>query len=513
MTHPEQQCLLEVKNVCKSFPGVKALQNVEFSLKKGEVHVLIGENGAGKSTLIKILSGAYHLDQGEILINGKQVDIDTPQRAFDLGISVIYQELNLNQFTPIYENVFLGREFRNKLGLLDIPTTIRATEVLLKKIGLEVSPKTLVKDLGVAQQQLVEIAKAMSLDANILIFDEPTSALSDTEIEYLFLRIRELKDAGCGIIYVSHRLEEIFEIGDRCTVLRDGEYIGTREIREIQLKELVSMIVGRELNEAKRTVSYRTEENVLAVKGLDYGNTLNNISFELKKGEILGIAGLMGSGRTELAKCIIGELKKTHGQLLLNNSPVEIKSVSDALREGIVYLSEDRRGEGLFLNHHVKTNMTISSLNDMVTYGMLNFKKEIRACLNLKDRLSIKTPNLTIRSKNLSGGNQQKVVIAKWLLTNAQVFIFDEPTRGIDVGAKEEIHRIMEELVQAGASIIMISSEIPEILKMSDRILVMHLGGVEAILENQNLTQEDVLHYAIGVHKLQARNEGFMPGI
>ena len=507
MTHTEQQHLLEVKNVCKSFPGVKALQNVNFSLKKGEVHVLIGENGAGKSTLIKILSGAYHSDQGDIVIDGTRVEIDNPQKAFDVGISVIYQELNLNQFTPIYENVFLGREFRNTLGLLDIPRAIRATEVLLKKCGLEVSPKTPVKDLGVAQQQLVEIAKAMSLDARILIFDEPTSALSDKEIERLFLIIRELKDAGCGIVYVSHRLEEIFEIGDRCTVLRDGEYIGTRKIQDIELNELVSMIVGRDVDASKRSASYRTDEDVLKVKGLNYGHILKDISFELKKGEILGIAGLMGSGRTELAKCVIGEFTQTHGDIELNGSPVAIKNVNDALRQGIVYLSEDRRREGLFLNHPVKINMTISSLDDIVMHGLLNFKKELRACLDLKDKLRVKTPGLTTRAQDLSGGNQQKVVIAKWLLTNAQIFIFDEPTRGIDVGAKEEIHKIMEELVQEGASIIMISSEIPEILKMSDRIMVMHLGRIEASLDNHDLTQEDILHYAIGAHKIQTRNE------
>jgi ribose transport system ATP-binding protein len=500
--HTGEEYLLEVKNVCKSFPGVQALENVNFSLKKGEVHALIGENGAGKSTLIKILSGAYHLDSGEISVNGQQVTIDNPRKAFDLGITVIYQELNLNPFLPIYENVFLGREFRNKFGLLNSSKAIKETKKLLAQCGLDISPKTIVKDLGVAQQQLVEIAKAMSLDANIIIFDEPTSALSDKEIECLFARIRELKEAGCGIIYVSHRLEEIFEIANRCTVLRDGEYIGTREVKNVDIKELINMIVGRKFSESKRTETYVYQENVLKVKGLDYKNILKNISFELKKGEILGIAGLMGSGRTELAKCIIGEFKKTSGDIYLHDTLVTIKSVNEALKYGIVYLSEDRRSEGLFLKHHVKTNMTISSLAEVVRRGLLSFKKEVTLCSDLRDKLRIKTPSLATLVKNLSGGNQQKVVIGRWLLTKAKVFIFDEPTRGIDVGAKDEIHKIMEELVKEGASIMMISSEIPEILKMSDRIMVMRFGSVEMILDNHNLTQEDILHYAIGAHKL-----------
>ena len=498
--------LLEVKNVSKSFPGVKALDNVSFDLQPGEVHVLIGENGAGKSTLIKILSGAYHLDSGEIYIQGKPVTIENPRKAFDLGITVIYQELNLNQFTPIYENVFLGREFRHRFGFLDISKAIKETNVLLKKCGLLVSPKAIIKDLGVAQQQLVEIAKAMSLDANIIIFDEPTSALADAEIECLFTRIRELKAAGCGIIYVSHRLKEIFEIGDRCTVFRDGQYIGTRNIQDIKLKELVNMIVGRTFTASKRNVSYASDERVLRVEGLSYGTILKDISFDLKKGEILGVAGLMGSGRTELAKCIIGEFKKTSGTLYLNDAPTEIRSVNDALKHGIVYLSEDRRQEGLFLDHPVKTNMSIASLDNILSHRLLHFKKENALCAELREKLSIKTPSLETRSKNLSGGNQQKVVIARWLLTQARVFIFDEPTRGIDVGAKDEIHKIMEELVQEGASIIMISSEIPEVLKMSDRIMVMRLGSIEAILDNHDLTQEDIFHYAIGAHKIAQKS-------
>jgi ribose transport system ATP-binding protein len=495
--------LLEMRNICKSFPGVLALDKVNFELKPGEVHVLVGENGAGKSTLIKILSGAYRSDSGEIYINGNLVEIEEPRRAFNLGITVIYQEFNLNPFTPIYENVFLGREFKSPLGFLNTSKAIKETKRLLSMVGLHVSPKTLVSQLGVAQKQLVEIAKAMSIKANIIVFDEPTSALSDKEIDYLFCIINDLKKGGCGIIYVSHRLEEIFQIGDRCTVFRDGRYIGTKLIRNVHVKDLVNMIVGREFNESKRTATFVRKKNILRVEGLSYKEVLKNINFDLREGEILGVAGLMGSGRTELAKCIIGEYSKTSGEISIGKELAKIQNVCDALKNGIVYLSEDRRKEGLFLGHQVKNNITISSLPQFINKGFLNSRRESKSCKELKNKLQIKTPTLSTLAKNLSGGNQQKVVIAKWLLTMAKVFIFDEPTRGIDVGAKDEIHKIMEELVKEGASIIMISSEIPEILKMSDRIMVMRLGIVEAILENTNLSQEDVFQYEIGAHKFQ----------
>ena len=345
--------LLEMRNISKEFPGVKALDGVDFSLKSGEVHVLIGENGAGKSTLIKILSGAYTADCGEIYLKGQKAEINTPRAAIDLGVAVIYQELNLNPFTPIFENVFLGREFSNRLGLLNAKRAVKETENLLSQCGLDVSPRTIVKDLGVSQQQLVEIAKAMSMNARILVLDEPTSALSDNEIERLFDRIRQLKADGCGIIYISHRLKELFEIGDRCTVLRDGQYIGTRRIDDIQIDELVKMIVGREFNESSRTETYVKEQEVLRVEDFSYKNLLDDISFGLRKGEILGVAGLMGSGRTELAKCIIGEYPVSQGKLFLNGRQNNIRSVNQALKHGIVYLSEDRKKEGLLSLIHI----------------------------------------------------------------------------------------------------------------------------------------------------------------
>ena len=501
MVAMNNEYLLEMRNISKAFPGVKALDEIDLSLRAGEVHVLIGENGAGKSTLVKILSGAYTADSGEIYIDGHKVEIHNPGAAIDLGIAVIYQELNLNPFTPIYENVFLGREFTNWLGFINARKSLNETRRLLEQCGLDVSPQTVIKKLGVGQQQLVEIAKAMSMNARILVLDEPTSALSDTEIERLFDHIRRLKQEGCGIIYISHRLKELFEIGDRCSVLRDGQYIGTRRIENIKIEELVKMIVGREVKESKRTKTFVKEQEVLKIEHLSYNDLLHDISFSLKKGEILGVAGLMGSGRTDLAKCILGEYRKSAGRVFLNGRQISINSVNQALKEGIVYLSEDRKKEGLFLKHHVKKNITISSLGQIIRAYLLNSRKEETLCCQLRDKLRIKTTGLDVEVRNLSGGNQQKVVIAKWLLSKANVFIFDEPTRGIDVGAKDEIHKIMEELVREGACMIMISSEFPEILKMSDRIMVMHLGRVEAILDNTGLSQEDVFHYAIGAHK------------
>ena len=495
--------LLEMRGISKSFPGVQALSDVSIRLRKGEVHVIVGENGAGKSTLIKILSGVYRADGGEILIDGQKVSIDNPQRALKLGVSVIYQELNLNPHMSIYENIFLGRERTMAFGVLRRGRTIEEARALLDKVGIGVSPRVLVKNLGIAQKQMVEIAKAMSLNARIFVFDEPTSTLSHAETSRLFSLIRDLKASGCGIIYISHRLEEIFEIGDRCTVLRDGRFVGTRAISQMSIPELISLMVGREIDQAaQRTERFATGRVVLRVEGLCYQDVLKDISFDLRQGEILGLSGLVGSGRTELAKCLIGDLRRTSGRILLDDRPVNLSRVTQALSHGIAYVSEDRKKEGLFFLHPVSTNMTIASLRRMVKNGLLRPRLEKNLCLQTGERLRIKTPGLKTQVKNLSGGNQQKVVIAKWLLTKARIFIFDEPTRGIDVGAKAEIHRIMIELLKGGASVIMISSEIPEILALSDRILVLRLGRTQALLENRGLTQEDVLGFAMGAHAL-----------
>lgn len=491
--------LLEMKNICKVFPGVVALNQVSFSLRAGEVHVLLGENGAGKSTLIKILAGAYTKTAGEILIHGQSVSIEQPTDASKYGISVIYQEFNLNPYMPIYENIFLGKEPLTKLGLINKRQAIEKSRVLCQSVGLDVSPLTRVKDLSVAQKQLVEIAKALSMDVKILVLDEPTATLTDKEIERLFELIGQLKRQGVGIIYISHRMAELKQIGDRCTVLRDGCCIGTVELAQVSEDDLIRMMVGREVTFERKKNGSLGDEIVLEVKNLCYDRILKDISFELRKGEILGIAGLVGSGRTELAKCIVGEYRANQGQVLVEGRLLKNSSPATAIEQGVVYLSEDRKAEGLILKHDVKTNVTLPALRKILAGPFLDKTREKSLVSELVEQLKIKTGNLETLAGNLSGGNQQKVVVAKWLLTGAKVYIFDEPTRGIDVGAREEIYKIMEMLIESGASIIMISSDLVEILKMSDRVLVMHDGEVTGILENtEELTQEKILSYAIG---------------
>jgi ribose transport system ATP-binding protein len=492
--------LLEMKNISKEFSGVWVLQDVNLSLKRGEVHVLLGENGAGKSTLIKILSGAYTKTKGEIFISGEKVEINKPSDAIDLNIGVIYQEFNLNPYMPIYENLFLGKEYSNGLGLINRKKSIQEAKQALNRVGLNISPKTLVKDLSVAQMQLVEIAKAVMSEVQILVFDEPTATLTAKEIDTLFQIICELKADGVGIIYISHRMKELKIIGDRCTVLRDGNYIGTVNLAEVDDSDLVRMMVGRNVEFTKRIVTVPdASPEVLKIEGLCCGKLLENISFALRKGEILGVAGLVGSGRTEMAKCIIGELKPTHGSITYKGKQIKISKPCDAISKGIVYLSEDRKNEGLILKHSVETNSTITGLDKLIKGGLINLKKEKDCANDLVKQFNIKTNGIKMLIKYLSGGNQQKVVIAKWVNSGADVYIFDEPTRGIDVGARQEIYGIMDDLVQAGASIIMISSDLVEIIRMSDRVIVMNQGKVEGILDNDEaLCQELILNYAIG---------------
>lgn len=492
--------LLEMKNISKEFSGVWVLQDVNLSLKKGEVHVLLGENGAGKSTLIKILSGAYTKTSGEIFIGGELVEIRNPSDAFGYKIGVIYQEFNLNPYMPVYENLFLGKEYSNGFGFIDRRRSIQEAKNALQRVGLDISPKIMVKDLSVAQMQLVEIAKAIMSQVKILVFDEPTATLTEKEIDKLFQIINELKADGVGIIYISHRMKELKYIGDRCTVLRDGKYIDTVDLDTVEDCDLIRMMVGRTVEFEKRTENH-TDPNVdvLNVEGLCYRNLLDNITFNLKKGEVLGVAGLVGSGRTEMAKCIIGEYKTTSGTVIVKGKEVKINDPCDAIKNGIVYLSEDRKNEGLIVKHDVETNATITGLDKLIRGGLIDIEKE-RDCANeLVQQFNIKTNGLKMLIKNLSGGNQQKVVIAKWVNSGADIYIFDEPTRGIDVGARQEIYTIMEDLVRAGASIIMISSDLVEIIKMSDRVLVMHQGKIGGILDNDvDLCQETILNYAIG---------------
>ena len=491
--------LLKMKGICKEFSGVRVLNEVQLEVKSGEVHVLLGENGAGKSTLIKILSGAYTKTSGEIIINNEPAYINGPTDAFRYGVGVIYQEFNLNPYMSIYENLFLGKEHVNQLGFIDRKRSIREADKVLTRVGLEVTPVKLVKDLSVAQMQLVEIAKAIMYDVQILVFDEPTATLTDNETEKLFTIIEELKAHGVGIIYISHRMNELKKIGDRCTVLRDGDLIDTVVLNEVEDNDLIKMMVGRKVEFSKKTESYARDEEMLRVDKLYYADILKDVAFSIKKGEILGVAGLVGSGRTEMAKCIIGEYPATRKEIFIRGKKTSIKSPFDAIRNGIVYLSEDRKTEGLILKHDVLTNTTLPALDKLVRLGLINLSNEKEYGSSLVRRFNIKTHGLNTLIRNLSGGNQQKVVVAKWVNTGADVYIFDEPTRGIDVGARQAIYNIMEELAQEGASIIMISSDLVEVLRMSDRILVMHQGRVAACLDNTyDLSQETILRYAIG---------------
>jgi len=490
---------LEMKNISKSFSGVTVLDNVDFNLQAGEVHVLLGENGAGKSTLIKILSGAYQKSQGEVFIEGKKVVINNPNDAFGYGVGVIYQEFNLNPHMSIYENIFLGKEYTTRFGLIDRRRSIDEAETICSRVGLTATMTTLIKDLSIAQKQMVEIAKAIVMNVKILVLDEPTATLTENEINKLFEIIRELKTNHVGVIYISHRMKELKEIGDRCTVLRDGCLVKTVNLKEASDKDLIRMMVGRNVDFEKRQFLGNDNEVVLEVNGLSYKNLLRNISFKLHKGTILGIAGLVGSGRTEIAKCIMGEICKNEGKILIKGTERKIACPTDAIKYKIVYLSEDRKSEGLILKHDVKCNVSLAGLDKLKLWGLLSKRKE-KACIQeLINKFKIKTRNQDTLVRDLSGGNQQKVVIAKWIFCGADIYIIDEPTRGIDVGARQEVYSIMEELLKSGVSIIMISSDLVEVLKMSDEILVMCKGEVAAILDNhQIIQQEEILKYAVG---------------
>ncbi|GKX29813.1 monosaccharide-transporting ATPase [Vallitalea longa] len=488
--------ILEMKGISKSFYGVKVLNDAKLEVKPGEVHVLLGENGAGKSTLIKILSAAYKKECGIIKFNGECVEFKSPKEAIDNGISVIYQEFNLNPCVPIFENIYIGKEF-TKNGLIDKKTAIKESKKYMDLIGLKVDPTVLVSELSVAQKQMVEIAKAISNDVKILVLDEPTAAITDKETAKLFEIINELKSDGVGIIYISHRMSELFEIGDRCTVMRDGEYVSTVNLNETDCDELTKLMVGRKVSFEKVENKYIKDEVVLEVKNLYYKNLIKDVSLKLRKGEILGIAGLVGAGRTELAKCIIGAYKTKRGSISLKGKTLKGNSIRESIDNGMVYLSEDRKDEGLILMHTVLDNVALPNLNRFG--GLLLSKDKMKQVTqDFISKLKIKTHSPFYKVENLSGGNQQKVVIAKWLFSDSDIYIFDEPTRGIDVGARDEIYEIMRQLIEKGASIIMISSDLVEVLKMCDSVAVMKEGEIAAVLPNEdNLTQEDILSCAL----------------
>ncbi|MFB4328803.1 sugar ABC transporter ATP-binding protein [Paenibacillus sp. CR_12] len=491
--------LIQMEGIMKEFPGVLALNNCRFDLRAGEVHALMGENGAGKSTLMKILTGVYQKDAGTIEFKGQPVELSNPKAAQDAGISMIHQELNLAPDLTVAQNIFIGREPRRKLRLfLDDRALHRQVKELFERMGLDMDPSIKVSELTVAKQQMVEIAKALSYNADVLVMDEPTAALSETEIEDLFRIIRQLRESGVGIVYISHRMDEIKRITDRITVMRDGQYIDTVSTAEVTTQDIISKMVGRQIYETskpERTAGER--ETVLEVIELNQGRNLKNINLTLKKGEILGIAGLVGAGRTELARAIFGADRIQSGEIRVHGRKVTIKGPHDAVRQGIGYLSEDRKRYGCVVDLDVKSNVAIASYGSFLRPGgWMNTAKIREQAEDMVSRLKVKTPHVDQEVKFLSGGNQQKVVIGKWLTRDCDILIFDEPTRGIDVGAKSEIYRLLNDLAAQGKSIIMISSELPEILRMSHRILVMCEGRITGELDHEEATQESIMHLA-----------------
>ena len=490
--------VLEMRHIRKTFPGVVALDDVDFELRRGEVHILLGENGAGKSTLMKILSGAYQKSDGQILLDGAEVEIKNPKHAQTLGISTIYQEFNLISHLPIGENIFLGREPLRFGGLIDQSAILLEAKKALSSLGLALDPRRLVKDLRVAEQQMVEVAKALSLDARILIMDEPTAALTEHEISELFDTIRRLKKNGVAIVYISHRMEELFEIGDRVTVLRDGRSVGTYDVPEISKSELIRLMVNRELTELFPKVHTKRGPEVLRVEGLCTKSGLKDISFSLHKGEVLGVAGLLGAGRTELARAIFGLDKISSGSIYVNGVAQKMSSPRAAIKSGIGFLTEDRKSQGLVLPLSVERNLCLSSVDKFSRWGIMNSREERKEAGRYVEDLRIKTPSLDQKVVFLSGGNQQKVVLSKWLCSQAEVFIFDEPTRGVDVGAKAEIYQLMNRLTASGVAIMMISSELLEVLGMSDRVMVMRGGRIAGEFSDGEYTQERILQCALG---------------
>ncbi|AEF80612.1 sugar ABC transporter ATP-binding protein [Leadbettera azotonutricia] len=493
--------IVELENICKAFSGVPALKDVSFNLKAGEVHALLGENGAGKSTLVKILSGVYTKDSGNIKVFDENIDTLNPKTASELGIAIIHQELNLCSHLTVAENIFLGKEL-TKHGLLDKRAANEKARELLQSLNIDINPELPVGDLQVSKQQMVEIAKALSKNARVLIMDEPTSALTATEIEELFKIIRNLKEKGCGIIYISHRLEELQHIVDRVTVLRDGTYVITQNYAETTQQKLISYMVGRDIKEKFPRVECTVGKTVLEVKNLNAGRLVRDVSFELHEGEIVGIAGLMGAGRTETTRALYGIDQKQSGEIILDGKPITINKPVDSIRAGIVLIPEDRKKDGLFTKLSVKSNIGLPNL-DMLSdiFGIVSKSKEKEMALKSVDDLKIKLSTVESDAANLSGGNQQKVVVGKWMSRSFRVAIFDEPTRGIDVAAKIEIYNIINKLKQDGVGILFVSSEMPEILGISDRILVMCDGRITGVMSRTEATQETLLDLATRFEK------------
>lgn len=489
------QYLLEMKGICKSFPGVKALQDVNLQLKAGEVHALLGENGAGKSTLIKVLGGIYHAEKGEIIIGGQKTDIDGVVAARHAGISIVHQELVLVPYMTVAENIFLGREPGTKMNI-DRKKMVEDAQKLLDTYEMHINANMLVEHLTIAQQQMVEIVKAISFNSRILVLDEPTSSISDKEVGFLFDTIRNLTKAGVGIIYISHKMSELAEICDRVTVMRDGQTVGTKVVKETTTDDLIALMVGRELTNYYTRDYQEPGEVILKCEHISDGKMAKDASFELCKGEIIGFAGLVGAGRSETMKAIFGLTPHATGDVYVKGKKVKIQSPVDALAHGIALVPENRKEEGLYQVQSVRFNSTIEVLGSFIRHLCVDGRKEEEITQKYIDMMDTKTPGQEQVIGNLSGGNQQKVMIGRWLATNPEILILDEPTRGVDIGAKAEIYAIMNELVKQGMSIIMISSELPEIINMSDRIYVMNEGRITGCLDHDAVTQESIMALA-----------------
>lgn len=492
------EVILEMQGIQKYFAGVHALKNVQFQLKKGEVHALMGENGAGKSTLMKVLCGIYPRDGGTVKLFGKEVHFSNISESQQAGISIIHQELNMMNHLTVAQNIYIGREPKKGRLTIDDKQMERDAKVLFDRIGVKIDPAATLGTLTVGKQQMVEIAKAISRDSKLLVLDEPTATLTQTEVDELFAIMEDLRNKGIGMIYISHRMDEITRISDQVSVMRDGEYIGTLITKDTTKDEIVKMMVGRVIyGDAKEKSNVPKDAPVvLEVKNLCQGKTIKNVSFYLRKGEILGFSGLMGAGRTEVARAIYGADPYDSGEIYINGKQVTLKSPSEAVKNGICYLSEDRKRYGCLLIKSVAENTVLSSLENYIDHGVINDSRIEREAQAMNEVLKTKTPSMKQQIKNLSGGNQQKVIVAKWLIRDSDIFIFDEPTRGIDIGAKSEMYTLMEDLAAKGKSIIMISSELSEILRLSDRVMVMCEGRATATLDIEDATQEEIMKFA-----------------
>lgn len=497
------EVIVSMENISKSFPGVKALDHVKFELRAGEVMALLGENGAGKSTLMKILSGVYTKDGGSMKIFGKEYDNLTPKQAQEVGVAIIHQELNMCKHLSVTENMFLGRELRSK-GVLKNAEMEDEARAILEDLKIDINPQQTVGDLPVSKQQMVEIAKALSIHAKILIMDEPTSALTAKEIDELFRIIKKLREDGCGIVYISHRLEELQHIVDRVTIMRDGQYITDMKFADTTMDQIIAHMVGREIKEKFPRVRCEKKEKVFEVKNLNAGRMVRNIDFSVYEGEIVGFAGLMGAGRTETTRAIFGVDPKESGEFYLDGKQVRINCPMDAIKAGIVLAPEDRKKDGLCTKLSIRDNLTLPNLDIVCNkLHVLNSSKEKELCDKAVSDLGIKTPNISIDAGNLSGGNQQKVVVGKWLARNSRVVIFDEPTRGIDVGAKVEIYNLMNELKKKGIAVVFVSSEMPEVMGIADRIIVMCDGRITGEVMAEETSQSEILTLATSFEKKQ----------